>query len=156
VFVLNVVITEFINFAFGFLALVVFALISGKVDISWAWLSIPYVILITALFGLGLSALLSVMTVYFRDLFHVVPIFMQIGFFLTPILYNPKNFPEKFQFLLKLNPLGYFVEVLRYPMYQNIWPSMRHLGFVSALAFITATVGLYVLKKFDNKIVFKL
>lgn len=156
VFVLNSVCTELINFVLGFLALVLFSMFFGKLTFSVTWLSIPYIILVTTVFALGLSSIISICAVYFRDMLHIIPILMQIAFFMTPILYEAKSFSPAFQFITKINPFFYFVEVLRYPLYRNTWPSVRHLEFTTFLALATAGLGLYLLKKFDNKIVFKL
>lgn len=73
---------------------------------SWTLVLAPIVFLTMVLPAIGLSALLSALTVTYRDFRHVVPFMMQVWMFATPIIYLP---PETVagptaQWLLPLNP----------------------------------------------------
>ncbi|MEK4345571.1 MULTISPECIES: ABC transporter permease [Paenibacillus] len=69
----------------------------------------------------SLSYLTSSIVVFFRDLSQLISIIMQFGVWLTPIMWQPNMFPEKYQNFLKINPLYYIVEGYRDSLFNNVW-----------------------------------
>ena len=61
----------------------------------------------------GLSFITSSIVVFFRDLGQIINIVLQIGMWATPIVWPSTIVPERFQFVLKLNPMYYIVEGYR-------------------------------------------
>ncbi len=66
--------------------------------------------LLTLVLGLGLGLLLGILNVFLRDIGQVVPVVLQLGFWLTPIVYLPSTLPESLQSALSLNPLAVLVQ----------------------------------------------
>jgi lipopolysaccharide transport system permease protein len=62
---------------------------------------------------LGASLILAALNVRYRDVKHAVPFALQIGMFLTPIIYPTNIVPERFRFLLAMNPMGPVIEGMR-------------------------------------------
>jgi ABC-type polysaccharide/polyol phosphate export permease len=46
----------------------------------------------------------------------IVANFLQILFFVTPVIYRPESLPVHLSFIVKLNPLYYLIEAMRAPM----------------------------------------
>lgn len=155
-FVLNGIFLETVNFVLGMLALLFLGIAFQKLSFHWSMLYLPVPIVITILTLVGATAFLSVMTVFYRDIKHVVPLLMQSIFFLTPIFYKIDSIPERYQWAVKINPLYHLVESFRMPVVDGVLPPMEHLVFSLSFAIVVLTVGIYTLKKYDNKVVFKL
>lgn len=156
IFVLNAVSIEVINFCLSATALIVLGMLSGQVHLSpLVILSIVPVILI-AIGLLGIACFVSVAAVYFRDLLHIVPVVIQALFFLTPVVYDKTMIPEKYHWIVQYNPFYYFLQMFRMPLIEGGLPSP--LVFAGGLVFslVVLVVGLVIVKKFDNRIVFKL
>ncbi|SDT86182.1 lipopolysaccharide transport system permease protein [Verrucomicrobium sp. GAS474] len=66
--------------------------------------------------GLGMGLLVCGMTVRFRDLHHLIPLFSQLLFYVTPIVYPLTQAPEKWRWLFALNPMSGVVELGRYSL----------------------------------------
>ena len=64
----------------------------------------------------GLSLWLSATAVRYRDVQHLVPNLLQIGMFVTPVVYAVKLLPMRFQWLLRLNPMTGVVEGFRWSL----------------------------------------
>jgi len=156
VFVLNIVLVEFVNFLLGFATLCFLGLIFHKIEISAALSILPLLIGLSVLFLIGISIVISILTVFFRDIFHIIPVILQISFFATPILYEKSILPEKAQQLIYFNPFYYFIESFRYPLYHQALPPFSYLITVTVLSLLSLAFGLLVLKQCDNRIVFKL
>ncbi|MGE5327919.1 MAG: ABC transporter permease [Deltaproteobacteria bacterium] len=80
---------------------------------SWYNLQIIYYLFATIILLLGLSWITSSLIVFLRDLGQIVGIFLQFGFWLTPIFWSFKTVPENYQLIFKLNPFYYIVEGYR-------------------------------------------
>jgi lipopolysaccharide transport system permease protein len=70
---------------------------------------------------LGLTWLTSALTVFLKDVGQIVAMFVQFGFWLTPIFWSLQMVPEKYQIYLKLNPAYYIIEGYRDSFVHKIW-----------------------------------
>lgn len=85
------------------------------------WLQIPYYLFALSVLLLGLSWITSSVVVFFRDMGQIVAIIIQFGFWLTPIFWSMKMVPEKFHFIIQLNPLVYIIDGYRNSMIYHKW-----------------------------------
>lgn len=156
IFVLNGTLYELANFCLSLIALTFLGAIFKQLHLSiYAPLAlIP--ILMLPLFLVGLGSIISVATVYFRDLGHIVPVIIQSLFFATPILYPRSMFPPEYQFLIDLNPIYYFLETFRQPLIDGRIPDLKFYYVCFGLSIMSFAAGIILIKKFDNRIVFKL
>ena len=106
------------------------------------WLQLIYYTLCEYLFVLGLSYATSAIVVFFRDLQQIVSIFLQVGMWATPILWNVTTVNENLRPYFKLNPMAYIVEGYRNSIYGGEW-FWTH--FYSSTYFWIVTVLLFVI-----------
>jgi ABC-type polysaccharide/polyol phosphate export permease len=156
IFILNHILMEIVNFSFSVSTLFILGLIFGKVVFDISWIILPLIILLAALFLFGIVSLLGIATVYFRDVFHILPVAMQAAFFGTPVLYSIESVPEKYHYLIHLNPFYYFITTFRAPLFLGQWPELHMFLVVVVLSILSFLSGIFFLKYFDNKIVFRL
>ena len=97
-------------------AILIFLLLDFPLGSSLLWL-IPLEIL-TALFALGIGITVGVLNVFLRDVGQIVPIVLQLMFWLTPVVYTINIIPEPSQHWLELNPfftiVGMYHDILAY------------------------------------------
>jgi len=74
----------------------------------WPVLLIPLVVL-----ALGVGMIFAALNVRYRDVQHVLPFFVQLWLFVTPIIYPTGMVPERWRVLLALNPLTGIIEAFR-------------------------------------------
>lgn len=111
----------------------------------------PLAVLPAALLGLGVCALLSAVGVFVRDLRHVVggPVARAL-FFLTPLVYPLHVVPEKWRWLIALNPLTSIVEFGRATLIAGENPAREWwigLGVVMMLGLAAVVLGFAVFTK---------
>lgn len=70
---------------------------------------------------MGLGWLTSSTNVFVPDVANIVAVFIQFGFWLTPIFWTLERFPERYQWVLKLNPLYYIVTGYRDSILNHTW-----------------------------------
>ncbi|MGD9611323.1 MAG: ABC transporter permease [Kiritimatiellia bacterium] len=88
----------------------------AEMALGWQMLLFPVFLLPAIAFAGGLSLWLSAMAVRYRDVQHLVPYLLQIGMFVTPVVYAVKLLPAGFQWLLRLNPMTGVVEGFRWSL----------------------------------------
>jgi len=81
------VVSEFVNFLFGIIVLTIILAVTGDI-FNWYVLLLPLFFVIMFMFTLGLSLLVSIWDVYFRDTEQILNSLLTIGFFATPIFYE--------------------------------------------------------------------
>ena len=146
IYPLSSLITEFVNLILTFVAFIVLMLFFGF-QFSWETILIIPVILIFSLFILGFSTMLSVLNIYFRDVSILWNTINPALFYLTPIAYTLEIVPEKFHWILKLNPLYFFFEGGRDILYSNSVPSLNCWIYMIILASTSMLLGYLTLKK---------
>ncbi len=80
---------------------------------GWGLLVLPAMIVLTVLLALDFSIWLAALTVKYRDVRHALPFVLQLWMFLTPIVYPLSVVPQKWRWVMYLNPLTGIVEGVR-------------------------------------------
>lgn len=113
IFVAQSALTTLMGLAVSFSILVVISLAMG-VTPTWHWVLVPVPLLLFVAFAAGIGMGFATLHVFFRDIGHLVPIFLRIGFWLYPIVYDAGSFlgPRAARFL-PINPAYPFLESVR-------------------------------------------
>lgn len=116
---LSIVITNLIKFGFQFGLFVLiylyylFLVPEISMSISWHILLLPVCILTMAIFGMGIGLIISSLTTKYRDLRFLIQFGISLAMFVTPVAYPLSLFPEKYQWILQLNPMSPIIETMR-------------------------------------------
>jgi len=135
-----------------FLSLIPFSilmLIFG-LKIGWETLLFLPILFLFACFTFGVSLILCALNVYFRDIQLAWTSFMPAIFYSSPIAYTSSVIPEKFLWLMKLNPLYHFITILREILYYNNVPSLTQFLVIIALAAAPLALGGYIFKRLER------
>lgn len=98
---------------FGFILFIVFMYTIYKVPFSIYWIQVLYYLMCTIILLLGLGWLCSAISPFVKDVTSIVNVFVQIGFWATPIFWSPENMVPVLRSILKLNPMYYICEGYR-------------------------------------------
>lgn len=109
---------------------------------------IYYLFAMTALL-LALGWLTSSTSVFVRDVAKVVAVFIQFGFWLTPIFWNPSMLPERYRWLLELNPMYYIVTGYRDSIVSRVpfWDHPEATAYFWSFTFLLMIIGISVYRK---------
>jgi lipopolysaccharide transport system permease protein len=109
---LSTAVAGLIDFGVGLVFLVVLMGYYG-VQPAWSLLWAPFFLGALVVLTVGTGMLLSALTVRYRDIKHTIPFLIQLGLFVTPVIYPMSIVPEPFKTLMALNPLAGIVEGFR-------------------------------------------
>ena len=115
---LSIVVSGLMKFAvqFGLFILVVlyYTFVAQSIQPNLWILFTPVLILLMALFALGVGMIFSSLTTKYKDLTFLLAFGIQLFMYITPVVYPSSALPEKFQILAKINPLSSIFECFRY------------------------------------------
>jgi teichoic acid transport system permease protein len=113
------------------------------------WLQIIYYMGCEFILVLSLSYATCAIVVFFRDLLQIINIGLQLFQWYTPILWNIEIVPDKFKWLIKLNPMTYIVEGYRNAIYGDTWFFEHFYSSTYFWLFVVATfcLGALIFKK---------
>ncbi len=155
IFPLSICLSLLVDSVLSFFTLFIIILAIGG-TLSWAVFFLPIAYLLLLLFSFGIGLIMSVATVFFRDLQHIIVIAMQGLFFLTPIFYKRDAITGKVQWLVNINPITTFIDLFRSPLYHATLPTLTVIIKAVAFAVLAMTIGLFFFLKQEKKVVFRL
>lgn len=114
------------------LAIAAVAVVTGRVSAKIVFL--PVYMLFVGLLAVGLGWIVSSLHVYLRDTAQVLSVVMTLWFWMTPIFISEDQVPERFRFLISMNPLSFVVRAYRERLLSSAWPNLHELAIVAAYA----------------------
>jgi len=112
ILVASAVSSAFLGLFFNLVIFFVFALIDG---LSWHPRMLWFLPLVIALYllAMGIGLILSIVVVKIRDTINLWEVAVQLGFWLTPVMYPMSSVPEKWRFYVYLNPMSGILDYSR-------------------------------------------
>jgi ABC-type polysaccharide/polyol phosphate export permease len=116
---------------------------------------LPVAIVLFAAFTLGLSLMVATANTFYRDFGHLVTVFLQAWYFVTPILY-PVEESDGALWRFRINPAYYFIDLFHDILYAGQWPHLTTLFLATAIALASLGIGYAIFKSQEDKMVFRL
>jgi lipopolysaccharide transport system permease protein len=153
-----VVLTNLMHFLFGVPILILLILILGKtITLSWWVLFFPVAVMVQIVFVMGLSFLVSALTVHFRDLKDILTNLLTLWFFATPIIYAfmSKNIQDHKALvtLLSLNPMTHIIEAYHYTFIFGSLPHWKKLPVTFLVGLLFFYLGYLLFDKLRDTFV---
>ena len=134
----------------GIFLLVLFVLLLfQRMPLSLYYLQAGYYLFCMTVLALGISWALSALNVFIRDVAQLVTVFLQVGFWVTPIFWDIQMMPPKVQWFLKLNPVYYVIQGYRdsFISFQPFWNHLSYTVYYWLVTFGILAGGAYIFKK---------
>ncbi len=137
---LSGVISTLVDFAIGFAVLVIL-LIVYRTPLTLNVLWLPAFLLLAIVTALGFGLWLAALNVKYRDVNYLIPFLLQIWMYATPVVFGTTLIPERFRWLMALNPMTGVVEGFRWALLSGASAEFAAPGpLVAASAAISAVV----------------
>ncbi len=147
---ISIVTSEMVNFIISTIIILAFVIAYG-IGFSWYIVFYPVILIIQYILLIGISLLVSSITVYIRDLQHFIGILLQLLFYATPIVYGLDIIPQSFRWILKINPMSYIIDGYRSIFYYQRMPDFVGLGIVLAISVILCIIGYLIFNKLQKR-----
>ena len=141
--------SNLVNFVFSLPLLFIFLLLF-KVKAGIALISLPIVMIIQAVFTMGLVLMVSALNVHFRDIQHILGNLIIMWFFATPILYPTTLIPVKLRFITIINPMAALIKAYRDILFYRQFPNWRVLGIALCFGFLVFFLGNLIFNRYKE------
>jgi lipopolysaccharide transport system permease protein len=119
--------------------------VMGKFEMSWTIVLAPALMLLQTLFVAGIAMTVSSASVLFRDLRDIIANLMQLGFFVTPIIYLIDNIQSRaLRAMLRINPMTPFVVAYQDIFFFGRVPNLSDAILIVAYAGASLIMGFFV------------
>lgn len=142
----------FIDFVISFFMLLIFLLVNHYA-ITFRFLFLPVLVLLTMTFALGVGLLFGALMVVFRDTKNLIGFILQVWMYASPIIYPLTIAPEQFRRLAYINPMTGFIEAGRWIFLgSSSFPPLSNLAISAVVAVILLILGMYAFRSMENRI----
>ena len=135
--VLSAAITECVS-----LTILLIAVAVVLKQISVFLLFLPVLLLLQIFFALGLALFVASISVFIRDMEHLVGLGLIVWMFMTPIMYPETMIPERVRFLVWINPMALLISMFRSVVLEGAMPELWKLCAFTGWAVVVFFVGL--------------
>ncbi|MBI4571434.1 MAG: ABC transporter permease [Chloroflexi bacterium] len=113
-----------VHFLLTIPVLVVLLAIAGHHPSAMWLLGVPVLAAVQLTLLLGVVLFIASINVYFRDLEHLIEVFLTLLFYLSPVFYTFDMVPERWRPLMQVNPLTTLLQAWRELFLNNSFPSI--------------------------------
>lgn len=147
---LSTVLSSLVDFACSAAVLAVLVAFNGIAP-TWNLLLLPVWMAILLMLALGIGFITTSLAVFYRDVQFILPVFVQILFYASPVAYSVDLVPERFRVVYYLNPLSGVLDAFRWSVLGvgelRVGP-VFYSGIVSAVLLL---VGAFSFKRMERR-----
>jgi ABC-type polysaccharide/polyol phosphate export permease len=147
--------TVLFNFAQYLLTAVVFLpvmLVIYRVAPAAPMLAFPVFLLLQLALTIGLALIIAVGTAFFRDVRHFVDVALAILFWLTPVVYETTQVPERLRRAILLAPLSPYITAYHDVFYYGRWPAAEVWILAAGYAALALFAGLWLITRVEDRL----
>lgn len=152
VFPVEKVLFGLVNFAFSLIAVLIVMFAVGVYP-TWTALLLPLFLVYFGMFCVGLSLLLSTLSVFFRDVIHLWSVILTAWTYATPLFYPADILPGWMMTLERFNPMFHFVNYIRELLLYQRLPSIKLNVACAVCGILMLVVGLLVFRKNERRFI---
>lgn len=144
--------TNFVNMLLCFI--VIFGVKIFVPGTTWnvlALLCLIPVFLVEYIMALGMAFLVSAITVYLRDMEHILGILLMAWQYLTPVLYSFDDVPPALRQIFSLNPMTSVISAYRTILYSGKVPDLTTLLSALVMGLAVLVIGWFTFTKLKRR-----
>lgn len=139
-----------VDFLVGFVLLVAL-LFSFGINPGWTVLLLPLWVALILLLGLGFGLMAAAYLVKYRDVGYVLPWFMQVLMYASPLAYALSAVPQNIRWIFEINPVTWFLEVFRWSTLGTAAPPVWQIAAIVIAAPLVFFLGTLVFQKNERE-----
>jgi ABC-type polysaccharide/polyol phosphate export permease len=147
---LSVVGAALIDLGIGIVTVFGVALFQG-VDLKVQVLGMVPALAILVVWTAAVGVFTSALAVFIRDVTQIVQLILRVGFFATPVMYEPSLLPSAFAWTASVNPLAVAIEGVRDSLLCGAWPRWGVLFIHLALGVLLLMASVLYMRSVESR-----
>jgi lipopolysaccharide transport system permease protein len=154
---LSTILVCLVDFLISLVILIVLFIMAGQ-TIHWHIILAPLFIILTLINGFGIGLYFATINVKYRDVKFIVPVILQFGMYITPVVFNTdfylKRMPEWLHWLFCLNPMVGAIDGFKYALFGgDAIYNMNYFILSICVSFLFLFIGVKYFYKFERSFV---
>lgn len=158
---LSTILVCLVDFFISLVILIVLFIIAGQ-PIHWQIVLAPIFILLTLINGFGIGLYFATINVKYRDVKFIVPVIIQFGMYLTPVIFSSafymeriaKILPDWLLWIFYLNPMVGAIEGFKYSLFGgDAIYNVYYFALSVCVSFLFLFIGIKYFYKFERDFV---
>ncbi len=154
---LSIVVSNLVRFAVQFILFIAvmafYALKGTAFHPTWALALFPLVVLLMAALGLGAGMIISALTTKYRDLAFLITFGIQLLMYATTVIFPLSAAPQKYKWIIELNPMTSLIETFRYGFLGKGSFSWSSIGYSAIVTIVLLITGIIIFNKVEKDFV---
>lgn len=146
---LGTILSGFVDIGISLVLLLGLMAFYGQVPPASALVTVPLLFALIIVVSLGISLWLGALNVKYRDVGNAIPFFVQIWMYATPVVYPLSLVPERYRWIVSLNPMTGVVEGFRSALLGRPFPLLS-VGLASLLGSVLLVSGLFFFRSSER------
>jgi lipopolysaccharide transport system permease protein len=115
-----------------------------------SWVLVPLLVVLMVVLAVGLMLPIAILSVYFNDVAHGLPVLIFLGFYASPVFYPVSFVPEAIQPYYYLNPLTHLLTMFHDVLYGGVWPSPVSMAVTVTVCLLVGVIGYGVFRRYKH------
>ncbi len=154
---LSIVVSSLIRFGVQlilFLTVMIFYALKGNLFYpNWAISLFPLMVVIMAVLGLSAGMIISALTTKYRDLAFLIGFGIQLLMYATTVIFPLSAAPEKYKWIIKLNPMTSIIETFRFGFLGKGSFSWASICYSATVAIVLLISGIIIFNRVEKDFV---
>lgn len=139
-----------VDFLVAFALLIILLFVFG-INPGWAVLLTPVWVVLILMLGVGFGLMAAAYLVKYRDVGYVLPWFLQVLMYASPLAYSLSAVPENLRWLFEINPVTWFLEAFRWSTLGTPIPPAWQIIAIVVAAPLVLFLGMLVFQKNERE-----
>jgi lipopolysaccharide transport system permease protein len=126
-------------------------LVVHRIVPGWGLLLLPVFLGLIVTCALGVGLVTSALTVSYRDVQYILPVFTQMLLYASPIAYAASRVPAEWRSLYYLNPLASLLDGFRWSLLGGTPPPWAYVAYATAISAALLVWGAFSFKKMERR-----
>lgn len=154
---LSTILVCLVDFLISLIILVVLFILAGQ-TVHWHIILVPLFVVLTIINGFGMGLYFATVNVKYRDVKFVVPVVLQFGMYVTPVIFSTSYYLERLpswlHVLFCLNPMVGAIDGFKYALFggEAIY-NINYFIISVCVSFLFLVIGIRYFFKFERSFV---
>lgn len=114
-------------------------------------LLLPFWMAILLAMSMGVGLIFSALTVDYRDVGYILPVFMQMLVYASPVAYGVSSIPDSIKPFYAVNPVSPLLEGFRWSLLNTAQPNWLNVAYSAAVAVTLLVAGTFSFKRMERR-----
>ena len=151
--VVNNLLKFFIQLILFLILYAIFYLNGFGFSLGWTFILLPLLLIQMAFTGLGLGMIVSSLTTKYKDLTFLINFAVQLLMYASPIVYPISIVPEKYKWIIMLNPFTSIIEIFKNSVFGTGYINIYWILYSFCFSIIVFLIGLIIFNKVEKSFI---